>query len=161
MMAFEVDLKAYNRWDLIMHFKLKDPPSSLWWRYVPAINPPSNLIPLVFQQCTIGAFVDILEGVLDTSNGDSTFGVHVAVKKSTEPGRVRHNPPIIQPMISDLIFPSIVGPEIKRVAIAIHACELLVVFGITLAAFPIHHAGCIRIQCSTRPMNHALLDCFE
>ena len=29
MMAFEMDLKVDNRWDLVMHFKLEDPPSSL------------------------------------------------------------------------------------------------------------------------------------
>ena len=95
MVAFKMDLKAYNWWDLVMHFKLKDTPGSLWQRYILPINPPSSLITLVFQKCTIRAFMNIFEGILDAANGDGTFGVDVAVEKCTGPGRVGYNPPII------------------------------------------------------------------
>ena len=44
---------------------------------------------------TVWAFVNIFEWVLDTSNQDCTFSIHVAVKKCTGPGRVRNNPLIL------------------------------------------------------------------
>ena len=113
VVIFKMNLEANNVWDLFMSVEVKESPDRIRCRDVLAINPVLDLIFLPkFQSTPVRSFMNIFKGIHESSKGDCTFHVNVAVEISTEKRGERDNPAVIDQLSIDLISSSIIWSKI-------------------------------------------------
>jgi hypothetical protein len=74
-------LQPHNSRNLGMHVEVKNAPCRLGCRDVPTLDPSRNLISLVadFEASNISTLLDVFKGILEGTEGDSTFNVDMAI----------------------------------------------------------------------------------
>ena len=70
---------------------------------------------------------------------------------------MRHYPPIIDIVSTNLISSSIVGAVVSRISVLIHHSAICEGLGVVFGTLAIVHASCCWIGCTTWPVNHTLL----
>ena len=74
---------------------------------------------------------------------------------------MRHYPPIIVIVSTNLISSSIVGAVVSRISILVHQSAICEGLGEVFGTLAIVYASCCWIGCTTWPVNHTLLHRFK